>query len=131
VDATTIRLADRVGTVSWIGNRPDDDSSPSPAGGAGDETDKDKAKRVARHLLGISMEGAAAESSQSMQEVAALTEKPGVKTGSRKEGASGENGTMEMERNGLMVEENGGTADANRSEKGKCTESSFEVAGEA
>ncbi|KAK7931960.1 hypothetical protein PG985_002672 [Apiospora marii] len=63
-DETTLRLVDRVRKVSWL---PDD--------GAGEVTNR---------LLGISLESQDAGSKISVVDVAAVTEKPGVQTPSRK-----------------------------------------------
>ncbi|KAK6854745.1 hypothetical protein PG995_009838 [Apiospora arundinis] len=64
-DETTMRLVDRVRKVNWL---PDD-------GTAGE---------VANRLLGISLESQDAGSKISVVDVAAVTEKPGVQTPSRK-----------------------------------------------
>ncbi|KAK8097318.1 uncharacterized protein PG998_005545 [Apiospora kogelbergensis] len=64
-DETTMRLVDRVRKVSWL---PDDES-------AGEATGR---------LLGISLEPQDAGSKISVVDVAAVTEKPGVQTPSRK-----------------------------------------------
>ncbi|KAK7992292.1 hypothetical protein PG988_001086 [Apiospora saccharicola] len=63
-DETTLRLVDRVRKVSWL---PDD--------GAGEVTNR---------LLGISLQSQDAGSKISVVDVAAVTEKPGVQTPSRK-----------------------------------------------
>ncbi|KAK7943269.1 uncharacterized protein PG986_012382 [Apiospora aurea] len=63
-DETTLRLVDRVRKVSWL-----------PHDGAGE---------VANRLLGISLESQDAGSKISVVDVAAVTEKPGVQTPSRK-----------------------------------------------
>ncbi|KAK8069223.1 phospholipid:diacylglycerol acyltransferase [Apiospora phragmitis] len=63
-DETTLRLVDRVKKVSWL---PDD-----------------SAGEVANRLLGISLESQDAGSKISVVDVAAVTEKPGVQTPSRK-----------------------------------------------
>jgi hypothetical protein len=65
-DETTVRLVERVAQVSWLR---DEDMG---------EDD------VARKLLGISLSASQAASSISVVDVAAVTEKPGVQTPSRK-----------------------------------------------
>lgn len=65
-DETTARLVDRVAKVKWL-------------------TD-DGAGEVARRFLGISLDAAETGSKISVVDVAAVTEKPGVKTPSRKAG---------------------------------------------
>ncbi|KAH8645640.1 hypothetical protein BX600DRAFT_444206 [Xylariales sp. PMI_506] len=62
-DDTTARLVDRVSKVKWL------------ADGAGE---------VARKLLGISLESSEAASKISVVDMAAVTEKPGIKTPSRR-----------------------------------------------
>ncbi|KAI0121638.1 hypothetical protein BJ170DRAFT_587936 [Xylariales sp. AK1849] len=63
-DETTARLVDRVAKVKWLAD--------------------DGAGEVARKFLGISLEASDAASKVSVVDVAAVTEKPGVKTPSRK-----------------------------------------------
>lgn len=63
-DETTARLVDRVAKVKWLCN--------------------DGASEVARKFLGISLEANESASKISVVDVAAVTEKPGVKTPSRK-----------------------------------------------
>jgi hypothetical protein len=65
-DETTARLVDRVAKVRWIAE-----------GGA---------EEVARRFLGISLDSADSGSKVSVNDVAAVTEKPGVKTPSRRAG---------------------------------------------
>ncbi|KAI9822161.1 MAG: hypothetical protein M1832_003164 [Thelocarpon impressellum] len=69
VDETTARLVERCLKVPWLGE-PDATAPESPA----------------RRALGISLGGAAVESSLSVVEVAAMSEKPGVLTRSRHAG---------------------------------------------
>ncbi|TPX09596.1 uncharacterized protein E0L32_009197 [Thyridium curvatum] len=69
-DETTLRLVDRVSKVKWLADTGDGD--------------------VARKLLGISLSNAQAASSMSVVDVAAVMEKPGVKTPSRKTGSAPE-----------------------------------------
>ncbi|KAI9052513.1 hypothetical protein LZ554_003857 [Drepanopeziza brunnea f. sp. 'monogermtubi'] len=66
-DETTVRLVDRVAKVSWL--RQDDTVSQS---------------EVARKLLGISLSSTLSGSTISVVDVAAVMEKPGVQTPSRK-----------------------------------------------
>jgi hypothetical protein len=66
-DETTVRLVDRVSHVSWLA----DDHVPAE-------------KEIARKFLGISLSPSETASSVSVVDVAAVTEKPGVKTPSRK-----------------------------------------------
>ncbi|KAI1848331.1 hypothetical protein JX265_008888 [Neoarthrinium moseri] len=65
-DETTARLVDRVSKVKWLAEA-----------GAG-------AGEIARKFLGISLESSDSASKISVVDVAAVTEKPGVKTPSRK-----------------------------------------------
>ncbi|KAH8891669.1 hypothetical protein GQ53DRAFT_823671 [Thozetella sp. PMI_491] len=67
-DETTVRLVERVSKVRWLS-----DDQPLPEAG-----------EVARKLLGISLSGAQSASTISVVDVAAVTEKPGVKTPKRK-----------------------------------------------
>ncbi|KAI2627521.1 hypothetical protein GGR54DRAFT_636647 [Hypoxylon sp. NC1633] len=66
VDETTLRLVDRVSKVKWLSDE-----------GAG-------ASEVARKFLGISLSQTDVASNVSVVDVAAVTEKPGVQTPSRK-----------------------------------------------
>ncbi|KAK2610321.1 hypothetical protein N8I77_003764 [Diaporthe amygdali] len=63
-DETTLRLVDRVSKVKWLGESPEGE--------------------VARKFLGISLSGAQTQSNVSVVDVAAVMEKPGVKTPSRR-----------------------------------------------
>jgi hypothetical protein len=89
-DETTLRLVERVTNVPWL------QASTPVTPSEGD---------VARKLLGISLSPSQTESSVSVVDVAAVMEKPGVQTPSRKEfqevpvEAQGQNGA-ETERNG-------------------------------
>ncbi|KAI0475004.1 hypothetical protein GGR56DRAFT_491038 [Xylariaceae sp. FL0804] len=86
-DETTLRLVDRVGKVRWLAEAsatataaaadegPGASSSSSSGPGAGE---------IARKLLGISLSPADAASNTSVVDVAAVSEKPGVQTPSRK-----------------------------------------------
>ncbi|CAL3971732.1 hypothetical protein PZA11_005031 [Diplocarpon coronariae] len=65
-DETTVRLVERVGKVSWL---------------RGDDVSEGE---VARKLLGISLSPAQSASTVSVVDVAAVMEKPGVQTPSRK-----------------------------------------------
>lgn len=67
-DETTIRLVDRVAKVRWLAE--------GGEGGSGEH-------EIARKLLGISLSPSQAASSVSVVDVAAVMEKPGVKTPSR------------------------------------------------
>lgn len=69
VDETTIRLVDRVAKVEWLARQEEDGSE------SGDT-------EVARRFLGISL--SPTQSASSVSVVAGVTEKPGVKTPSRK-----------------------------------------------
>src|SRR5277367_588880 len=69
-DETTVRLVERVAQVSWLR---DEDMSEG---------------EVARKLLGISLSASQAASSISVVDVAAVMEKPGVQTPSRKDEAA-------------------------------------------
>jgi hypothetical protein len=66
-DETTLRLVDRVSKVSWL-----------------EEEKKSGEAEVARKFLGISLSESQTASSVSVGDIAAVTEKPGVKTPSRK-----------------------------------------------
>lgn len=68
-DDTTLRLVERVSKVSWLA---EDDSPDSSQG------------EIANKFLGISLSRSQTASSVSVVDVAAVTEKPGVKTPSRK-----------------------------------------------
>lgn len=71
-DETTVRLVDRVSKVEWL---------------SGQEAYVEG--EVARKLLGISLSESQTESSVSVVDVAAVMEKPGVKTPSRKDDQPG------------------------------------------
>lgn len=71
-DKTTLRLVDRVSNVEWLR---EENGSPSP---------ESSPERKARpRLLGISLPDSQRASSVSVVDVAAVTEKPGIKTPSR------------------------------------------------
>lgn len=71
-DDTTLRLVDRVNKVEWLSERSGDSSPDSPEA------------KTAPKFLGISLADSRAASSVSVEDVAAVMEKPGVKTPSRK-----------------------------------------------
>ncbi|KAI9755836.1 MAG: threonyl-tRNA synthetase [Chaenotheca gracillima] len=111
IDETTIRLVGRCAKVPWLLGGQDGTISP------------------AKRSLGISLGAAAAESSLSVVEVAALKERPGVMTKSRKdeEGAVGSNLDDQSAAVAAVVASEvrgNGIGDTN-------TQSPFEVAGEA
>jgi hypothetical protein len=70
-DETTLRLVDRVSNVDWLREEEHEAPSTSPEAGA------------KPRLLGISLTGSQTASSASVVDVAAVMEKPGVKTPSR------------------------------------------------
>ncbi|KAF2177402.1 hypothetical protein K469DRAFT_677402 [Zopfia rhizophila CBS 207.26] len=74
VDETTLRLVKRCTSVPWL--------QPSPIIGGPEQTIGNGQKELARRTLGMSVQGGG-ESSTSVLEVAAHTEKPGVQTPSR------------------------------------------------
>lgn len=78
VDETTVRLVDRVAKVEWLAQQEEDGSD------CGDV-------EVARRFLGISL--SPTQSASSVSVVAGVTEKPGVKTPSRKTEAAGPEGS--------------------------------------
>jgi hypothetical protein len=87
-DETTVRLVERVAKVPWLR---DDDTSEG---------------KVARKLLGISLSPSQSASSVSVIDVAAVMEKPGVQTPSRK--LDSEEGTAQP---ALTHEDSNGTGD--------------------
>lgn len=72
-DETTLRLVDRVAKVGWLCGADEEPASPAPG-----------EAEVAHKLLGISLSPAQTVSNISVVDVAAVMEKPGVKTPSRK-----------------------------------------------
>ncbi|EEY23606.1 LDB17 [Verticillium alfalfae VaMs.102] len=78
-DETTVRLVERVSKVKWLA-APDEDAAAAASGEA----------EVARKFLGISLSPSQTASSISVVDVAAVMEKPGVQTPSRRAEAGGE-----------------------------------------
>ncbi|POS71680.1 hypothetical protein DHEL01_v209925 [Diaporthe helianthi] len=76
-DETTLRLVDRVSKVRWLGE------SAAAAAAAAPEVGE-----VARKFLGISLSHSQIQSNVSVVDVAAVMEKPGVKTPSRSRAAA-------------------------------------------
>ena len=70
-DETTLRLVDRVANVEWLR----EDGSPSPS--------SSPERKTRPKFLGISLPDEHSSSSVSVMDVAAVTEKPGIKTPSR------------------------------------------------
>ncbi|KAF4589340.1 Phospholipid:diacylglycerol acyltransferase [Ophiocordyceps camponoti-floridani] len=70
-DETTLRLVDRVAKVGWLGGEANEDRE-----------SWDQAK-VARKILGVSLSPSQYASSASVDDVAGVTERPGVQTPSR------------------------------------------------
>ena len=81
-DETTLRLVDRVSNVEWL--RGSEEESPSPVSSPEREGEA-KRKNKPKHL-GISLSDSQAASSVSVVDIAAVTEKPGIKTPSRATG---------------------------------------------
>lgn len=82
VDDTTARLVDRVSKVAWL------------------QDEKFEEADVAKKLLGISISQVDAGSTVSVVDVAAVTEKPGVQTPSRKAGSEVETAPHDGTQNG-------------------------------
>ena len=89
IDDTTLRLVERCLRVSWLGG--DDQSSPdqpgsSPASASLQAAEKlgQQSRNPAQRAMGISLAPSVAGSSWSVLEVAALKERPGVLTKSRR-----------------------------------------------
>ncbi|KAI1082628.1 hypothetical protein F5B20DRAFT_510231 [Whalleya microplaca] len=87
-DETTLRLVDRVSKVKWLTEE---------GTGSGE---------LARKLIGISLSPTVITSNSSVVDVAAVMEKPGVQTPSRKTdaGAEAENGVVKVKSNGEVKE---------------------------
>ncbi|KAG7120709.1 Protein dip1 like protein [Verticillium longisporum] len=80
-DETTVRLVERVSKVKWLAAPDEDDAAAAAASGEAE---------VARKFLGISLSPSQTASSISVVDVAAVMEKPGVQTPSRRAEAGGE-----------------------------------------
>lgn len=76
-DSTTLRLVDRVSHVEWLSQVSAEALPAATAAAAG----ADVARRL---LLGISLDGSQTSSNVSVLDVAAVTERPGVQTPSRR-----------------------------------------------
>lgn len=96
-DDTTLRLIDRVSKVNWLGFAPKEVSSPVGSGES----------EVARKLIGISLSGSQTGSAVSVGDIAAVMEKPGVQTPSRRaeQGVRAKNPAGAPEVNGAKADE--------------------------
>ncbi|PFH63053.1 hypothetical protein XA68_10094 [Ophiocordyceps unilateralis] len=82
-DETTLRLVDRVAKVNWFGGEASEDKETSGQA------------KVARKILGVSLSPSQCASSVSVDDVAGVTEKPGVQTPSRNGGSHGEEAVVD------------------------------------